>query len=406
MIIKNSPLMKVAALMIIGKILSVVSLLMFSGFLEAKEYGMYSLVASSVAVLSIIIQFGGQNYYLKEAARLIKEKKLKGMMGKSLVVSLVLAIIIYFSLDLGFLGSVTSWIPGSIIVVLALLLCWLNNFSSIARVSLGSAKAQIVESIIRYSVSIVVFWLFFISLGKGFEASIIGYSMSLLVPVAVFGVFLIPEFRKVEKQKSESGFFLAAFPIYFLSLARLLTGEATPLIISGMIDVESVGVFRFFSQLTAAASFFLIIINYYYSPLIARFFQDPRKSSDQKKEVKIASAVGAIVTGTIVVGLYFLMQSDFISIFPSHFSKEAGVFLIVGLGGVINVYFGPLGVYLVMAGKASLAGVSVVVAGIANAILLIMLTPYHELYGVAISVLASTIILNLMMMYFNKGLYQ
>ncbi|MDC9575794.1 oligosaccharide flippase family protein, partial [Pseudoalteromonas sp. GABNS16A] len=297
-----------------GRGLNFILLLVFAYYLPARDFGYFSLMVSVVTVGAVVAQFGGQNFFLKETPILKDEgdydrifKLVSIFFSLSLIMSF-LYIVIFGAVDKNDLFEEISPV---VIFFSIVCLCFLLILVSVVRCLVDVYVAQTIEMIVRPALALAVFLMLMIFFGGGLDAAVNAYVSSLifclLLALATFLFFVIK--GRNNSDKSEIGtkpFLIVAAPIYFLAIARLLTGELSPLVISGYLPVEDVGVFRFFMQLSLIVAFPLAVLNYYMAPKLS-LLASKKKNEEIWRMMRLASVYGgAVALSVFAVSAFFL----------------------------------------------------------------------------------------------------
>jgi|WetSurMetagenome_2_1015567.scaffolds.fasta_scaffold00621_19 O-antigen/teichoic acid export membrane protein len=220
----------------------------FTKILGSSEYGIWSLILTTIAVLQPFILLGLQDAILRFLAPLSKEKIVQGLITVIITVlftSFIISIIFFFSSDI--LANIIFKEPSSVYVIqLAIPLIILDTVNMVILGSFrvfGMIKKYAAVLIVKTSLEIVLI-LFFVLSGFG----LFGAMLSLIITEAVsltimlFFIFSYAGFAKPDFSLLRP-FLIFGLPLIPITLARFVIDSSDRYVIGFYMGAEKVGIY-------------------------------------------------------------------------------------------------------------------------------------------------------------------
>lgn len=370
-------LIKVGGGMIVGRVLSLLLMLLYSYSLELEEFGLLSALIGMSVVFSTMLMIVPQNFIVNSAAVLNSKKEYRSLRRLAFI-SVATFFTVLFALFFPALLYASqlgvSKIPVSFILFSTAGVATLLIIVSHLRPLYGAAVAQMIEQIVRPVLAVVIFITLLM-----FNYEFSGYMSHVLsfVGASIVGLYFLYRFFNKNKGEGQSESLTKsvakmaplAAPVYFLAVSRIGVGEAGTLGAFYWVDAEAAGIYRFYAQLTLMVSFPLFVINYYFAPKIAVLvdggeYRSVRKIMTQSTVFGGGAAFFALIFIFLVVNL-----SVFKYYYPEFYGRNS---LLASMGSAVfvTVLSGPAGLVLIALRKSSQAALIVLLAGGVNVLLM------------------------------------
>jgi len=375
--------------------------------LGVTGFGVYSLVYVILMMASTVLQAGLPRLVTRETARALAREDWAAM-GRIWRWSLL--VILLFSVGSIALAVIAITLFSSrfdpefvstLLVGLVLLpLLVLSGFASAILQGLGYViRGQIPGRILRSAGLIVMAGA---TVAFGWHVSP-HQAMSLttgstLIAALVAGVWLwqrLPyEVRGRSFTRSGDPTWWRSMFLLAASVGLLQLNSYTDILIVGMfLPSEDVGIYRAAAQTATFAMLGLHAVRQLVTPSFVRFHAAGETAALQRtarRGARIAFSFSALVA----IGGFFLGSSFLDLAFGDEFRRAETVLTVLLVGGMMNAYFGPIGVLLNMTGHEDLMFLSTAAAAIANAILCFAMVPSMGILGGAVSTLISVTLWN------------
>lgn len=182
--------------------------------------------------------------------------------------------------------------------------------------------------------------------------------------------------------------FLAALPLALMSGMQLIS-QYTDLIMLGIFKTSAeVGVYKVVISSAIFVAFGLVVVNMVMGPYIARLHAKNDMAGMQE-----LVALGSLICATVtlpLVGVFLFWGGDILAwVYGDVYQSGHDALAILVVGRFINVFFGPVGILLIMCGLEGKAVRWLVISTGANVILNILLIPLYGGIGAAYATLLS-----------------
>lgn len=176
----------------------------------------------------------------------------------------------------------------------------------------------------------------------------------------------------------------ASGPFWVASIATVLFGTIDIVVVSVMVGAEAAGYYYAASRLALLLDFFLGTFCIPAAPLIARLFDENRRTEITRimSGATLAAFVGvlACVVALALVGDIALMA------FGPHFVRAHGVLMVLAFGMLVSVYFGVGSIALTMTGHQRAAMNIMITTSVLGFIAMVAATWMFGIWGTAIVV--------------------
>lgn len=234
-------------------------------------------------------------------------------------------------------------------------------------------------------------------------------AMSLHVLAAVAGaglaIFLFVRAyptgaRGVTPQFQARAWWAIALPFLFTGLLETLNQRADILVLGSLAGTEPVGIYNVVKRLGEPALFVLISVNMALAPRISRLYAG---NDRRQMQALITKSTRLIVYVSFPISLFLIIAGPWLlRLWGPSFATGYTALVIVSLGYLANAATGPVILLLNMTRHERAAMLSVGIGVIINIILDFALIPNYGINGAALATATSTIVLNLLLVYFVR----
>lgn len=186
------------------------------------------------------------------------------------------------------------------------------------------------------------------------------------------------------KGSSIADAFSGSTPFWVTSIATVLFGSIDIVVVSVLVGAEAAGYYYAASRIALLLDFFLGTFCIPAAPLIARLFDENRRSEITRvmSGATLAAFVGvlACVVALALIGNIALMA------FGPHFVRAHGVLMVLAFGMLVSVYFGVGSIALTMTGHQRAAMNIMITTSILGFVAMVAATWFFGIWGTAIVV--------------------
>jgi O-antigen/teichoic acid export membrane protein len=397
--IHNSEILKgtVAALILKagGAVFQFIMTVIIARQLGAADTGVFLLSLTIVTVLSVFSRFGTDNYLVKIISQHSSKQSLstgiaylEKVILSVFVFSFIVSVIVYFIAPL-----ISEYIFDNIKLgrVLAKMsaVVWLLSFMLTISFALQGFKKIIaavsVQNLIVPLLSTLV--LLYLS-DQGIESPIYAYYAALLSS-SMLGVFILVKTAK--KYKSDlknklvtwSSIWQETKPYYFVSILNQIIAWV-PLFIAGAYITEvDLGIYQASIRTSLLISFVLMASNSIIGPKIAEFYAN--RDLILLKKTTEGFTFLLLVTSLPVILVFIIFSENILVIFGEEFIQGSNVLRILVIGQLVNVFFGPVMLTLMMTSHANAAKKVLKWTSVVMISLSALLIPEYGMVGAAIA---------------------
>jgi len=302
---------------ILGKLINLVSNfligVLIARYLGPSQFGLMNFVISFVAIFSVISNFGFENIEIRELSK-PKENKAR-ILGTAFILRISSSIIAFVFICITLFLYETGIITKTLILVYSLTL-FSSSFNVIRNYFTSTLKnkyiikSEIVRMVLATIIKVYLLW---------FDYPLIYFIIVMTVePFIVVCGYLISYIKKVDTIKkwhfnkvTASYLLKQSFPLFLTGSAVLLYNKVDQLMISEIIDNESLGYFSVASRFVDIIIILPMIMVQTLTPIMVRI----REASIEKYEVKKVQFISIIVWGTILITLMFSLLAHWVIYF-------------------------------------------------------------------------------------------
>ena len=411
--LKNSfyikKLSQLLSLQLFTKVLSIVSGIIIVRLITPAEYGQYIYVISIVSLITGFASAGMGQLLIKEVSQLevsLDWAKLKGLIIWSYWRMLLLSIIGMGVLGCAILYGLFELDTATLLLVALITVPFVGfngNYTAISNGLRHYIKSQ-TPSIIGVVIFPLVLVVYFFNKNLTLDAKTM-IVIQLCITVIVFMMstkFLLNildnRIKKALPIKNEENWNMMILPFTGLALIGVANAELATVALGRLSSLESVAIFKIASQGVLLITMLLSAANGIAAPNISRNFKEGDMEAVQDmltKSVLFTSAVAIPMT----VLLMLFGEEILTLVFGLEYAKAAFPLRILLVGQLINILCGSVGLVLNMSGHVKVSFRVLSYSLTINIFLMYYLVPiYHEI-GAAISVSASVILWNAILLY-------
>jgi O-antigen/teichoic acid export membrane protein len=377
-----------------------------------SDYGAYVFVFNSINLLVNFCLLGIDTLLVKtvsvyDAAG--RYEKLKGSLFFSLVIILLSAAIIGFvSTKVNFLfGDAENkvrmnWFVFSFFSLLML------SIGTLSQVSLQALKkiilSQAIEKVIRPLLLLitVVVLLFFrkITLTHLIWSNVLAISLTCIISFVLLYRQIGFKIKRVKPEYDIKEWSQSGIAFFMISVLYVLNSRVDIFFIGFLKGNREVGVYNILMRVSEIISFALVIINFVLTPFIARLFANGDVLLLQRMVTRSARVV--LLIGLLLTALIMVFRNYILLFFGVDSNNASNALLILCLGQLINIFFGSVGVLLMMSGNEKFSILSLGVSVVFNVVLNVILIPAYGILGAAIATSGTLIVWNFLMYFFVR----
>jgi O-antigen/teichoic acid export membrane protein len=386
--------------------------------LGTEAYGMYSLVMSLIALMTVPTEFGIPQLTVREVAK----ANAKGQWGsfKGLFIWSNWVVAIVFTLLL--LGLLTlKWFEADGLIEAEFYHTMLYGIVLVPLISLmrirGAALMGLQKIVTGQMPNIILRPLFF-SLALFVYFNLLEYDvtpskamflqLSAVALVFLIAVLLLKKYTPVNlsqiKAKIQARkWWSSSIPMALTEGMRVLQGHLALLILGFFISLNDVGVFKVAVSISALIAMPISLINIVSASIISDLYT----KGEHRKLAKMATFMAILmVLGVSILILPFVFYGEELItwVFGIGYAKSATALLIIFIGLFVNAFFGLNATLLNMTKHEKRVSRSFLIALLVNIILALILIPFFEIYGAALANSLGLIVWNILMWYDAKNL--
>ena len=382
-----------------GAFISFFLLIAIKDKIGINGFGKYAYIMSLASLLSSVLIFGSNNVILSEIPKIDSIIKFNSKL-KLIRTIPIFFVLIYFILSfLLFYYDLSNLSDLILIGVISFLLSNNKINMSIMRASNYPLISELPELIIRPT--IIILFIHFLNVNNTLNVILI-LVFSLLISNATGSIFISKKIIKNYYSKVGSikfhNHFKKTYLLVFISFLVILRDNIEIYILPFLTNIENVGYFKIYVQLSLLLSFGLQAVNIPQSYLISKKLKDPFP------KINIELINGFKFSGLFFIGLssiYLIVGNQLISFFfGSDVVDNLISFKVMMLGQFIYVLIGPMGQTLILSKKIKYVFISLLISVINAFFFGYFLIYYFGLLGAAISYVFSLSVLHFAYSYF------
>lgn len=204
-----------------------------------------------------------------------------------------------------------------------------------------------------------------------------------------------PSSTNLSKQFREGGVFA------LITGATVLNTSIDTLMVGHFLSLEKVGYYNVALKLAALVSFSLIVVSSLYTSRFSAFYH--QQNFNKLKDTLYAAIAISSVMALVLFVLLVTWQSEILNFWGAEFNAASTPLLIVASAQLINVFFGPIGALLTVAGQEKPVLKVTLLTLTANALLNYWLVPSFGLTGAASATAFAIVCQNLLFCYLLRA---
>lgn len=378
--------------------------------LGAQDYGTYVYVLSWITIAGIVTNFGMDTAFVRYIATGVANQswaQLKGILtfglaaGAIISITIATAVYVFLAVD-GRLGaSLSLYFPGAAALLVALTIFGLVR-SALRGLELV-VLAEILDSIVRPMLLLVVFLFFFIpgSL-QGGEAALWANALAVLLVLVVLSGYLwrhLPPPAKMARADFSrvSEWLSLALPMILMAGMNVLLSRTDIIMLGTMEGPAVAGVYAVGSRFAELATLGLAAVNIGLAPRIANMYHSGQRDGLQNL-LTVAVWLGSAFTVFIAIFLA-LLGPNLLSLFGDEFPGGYQPMLVLLAGQTINALAGSVGYLMTMTGRQKQATTILFFVVSANIAGNLVLIPVFGMIGAAMSTALGIVVMNAILLH-------
>jgi len=395
--------------------LGLLTSLMLARLLGVDQYGTYAYVISWIIVLGIPAGLGLSQVMIRFIVKYNSQGewgKINGLIRYSniavFIVSffIILAVYLFLQFVISDKSSSTVYSPLLIALVLLPMNSIINRNGAVLIgfhwIVLGQVPYMLVRPLV-YIILIVVAWLFLRnSLGVQLIISLnIGATAVALIVAVYLLLKVMPSAMKESQPEYElNPWSRAAFPLMLMSGMYMINGQADILMLGSIKGTEFSGIYQIANRGAGLILFVLVAVIASFAPIIVRLYVGNEIDKLQRIVTKSARLTFLL---SLPIALFLVLFGDWLlGLFGSKFVQGYTALAILSFSQLVNVAAGAVGNILVMTGHGRDAALGVGISTLANVALNAAFIPLWGLEGAALATGTSTILWNLILIWFVR----
>lgn len=386
--------------------------------LEAEGYGMYSLVMSMIAIMTVPTEFGVPQLTIREVAKANAKQqwnRFKGIFIWSN--SLIMGVFLLFSMSF----LIANWFQIKLFNDSEYYYTFMYGIVLVPLVALtrvrGSGTMGLQHIISGQLPNVVLRPLFFsISLYVVFEllkyqekpsTVMLIQTCSMLIVLSIAVVILRRAtpigLSEIKGEIQNKKWFAASLPMALTEGMRVIQGHISLLILGFYISLNDVGIFKVAISISVLIAMPISLINIVSGSIVSDLYSRGQNKSLAKmaKLMAVLMVVGVLI---MVMPFVFFGNELIVWAFGKGYEESATVLLIISVGHLVNAFFGINATLLNMTRHEKRVTKAFVYSLVFNIVFAIILIPQFEIIGAALTNTLALIVWNLIMWYDTKKL--
>jgi len=375
--------------------------------LGASQAGLFFLGQTIILILSLVSRLGFDNLMVKKMAiHSIGEDKDEIWSLLLKVITLVAITSICIVLLLNFLSSslesvfaisglqVTISIMSISIPMMALLYIVSESLKGL----FFTVWATFTQSLLLpITFSLILYWLI---KGLTIENVLWGYVFATIISLFVVGCIWLfkiglPDSKFLNAFPETSGHLLGeSLPLLWAGAAGLIFSWTDTLVLGAVQNSKEVGLYVVASRSSQVIALILMVANTLLGPRFARLYNDAH--IERLKNLFFKTAIFMFVAGLIAIIPFLFFPKEILVLFGEEFIVAVNALTILVFGQFVNVASGAGGILLVMAGKAKIIKVIMILTSLFNLFLSYLLGVSFGAVGVAVATAISMALMNVL----------
>jgi O-antigen/teichoic acid export membrane protein len=192
----------------------------------------------------------------------------------------------------------------------------------------------------------------------------------------------------------------SAIGFFMIGVLYVLNSRIDIFLLGTLSKNSDVGIYNIASRISDVISFGLVTINFVLAPVITKLIETGEISALQKLITRSAKLV--LFTALPIITAIICFRESILSFFGADFLRGSNTLVILCLGQFINIFFGSVGLILMMSGNQKFSIYSLAASSLFNIILNILLIPEYGITGAAIATSSTLVLWNFFMYFFVR----
>ncbi|MCX7769946.1 MAG: flippase [Proteobacteria bacterium] len=380
----------------------------------AKTVGIINVANSLMTLASVLATLGFEQSILRFAGEHCKDRLAffyiyRKMFSWILFSGFVVSSIIFFSKT--FLSEILFrdfYNPMIFnLVALGVVFLALNSLNVEAiRGMLFIKESEIFRMFLINFVNVALFFIILLFIEFNIILPILTNFIGLFITFLISTYFIMSKVNKSKLNLNDKNnintkqLFLVSLPMFYVSVASLVSSYTPVFTLAYFTDTKSVGVFNIAYKIATITSFFLVSINSIVAPKIAEFYWN-RKMEDLNKTALLSAKLN-FWSSAPLLALFIIIPKFFMGLFGKEFVEGYRSLIIISLGQFVNAFCGSVGYLLTMTGNQIVFRNIYLLATLINFILCLILVPLLGIDGASLGFAISMVFWNLVSLFYVK----
>lgn len=406
------------ALNICNQIFLFLILMVLARFMSPENFGIYSVVLSSITLISLPFLGGFTTFIMRYVAEYNAKKELSKLSGVLkygvlwvLFGSVVFILILYYLMPFFIKNNVDVYNWGlPIILLMPLLLLFGAILRGLKKVIQGRFSEFFLQPLL-FLILIIFFSLFHIENNLNPITVLQFYSASIAISIIIS---MLLAYRNLPKNLFKENSVIkykewlkSSIPLIFAVGLVIINMNIDIIMVGSLAGEEQAGQYRVASRMAGFVLFILFAVNNSVAPYISSLYATNQKIKLQKTITLLARTTLTITVPIVLILIVFSKQILGI-IFGEGFIVASSSLVILSFANLFSVAMGQVGQVMSLTGYEKYAAYSVFIGVIVNISLNFILVPKMGINGAAIATGVSIIIWNLILSFWTSrktGLY-
>ncbi len=228
------------------------------------------------------------------------------------------------------------------------------------------------------------------SSSEALGAYIVSYAIPLIVQFIIIRRVMLKGKQEVKPVLESKYWLRVSIPLLFVSLFYILLSRLDALMIGHYLNPKYVGIYIAASKTATVVGFMMIASNAIVAPMVSYYFG--RREMQNLQNVVSLASIAVFVPTMIIIIIILPFSKIILELFGADFLQGRSALLILMMGQLVNVTFGPVGVVTNMTGHERESAYVFGFATLCNILFNIYSIPRFGITGAAISTVCSMII--------------
>lgn len=376
------------------------------------NYGSFVYVFNSISLLGNFCLLGMDILLVKNVSvydAYSDYGKLKGILFFSLVVVFFSSIIVaVISLNSNFLFKAVldsvkiNWFALILSSLLLLSLSSLNQatLQALKKMSLSQLTEKIIRPVLLLIMITVLFFFRKIRLIDLIWSNVLAIGVTCIVSFVLIFKKISPIIMLAKREYDIKTWSKSTIAFFMIGLLNILNSRVDIFFLGFLKENREVGIFNILVRISDLTSFALVIVNFVLAPLVVRLFANGDLALLQKLITRSAQA--SFLIGFPLMVLTVIFRNYILLLFGVNSINASKALLVLCSGQLVNLFFGSVGLLLILSGNEKFSIISLAIAIVFNIVLDIVLIPAYGIIGAAIAASGGLVIWNFLMYFFVR----